>query len=173
MKNQSLYVAVLAGAATLVSLVIGTAHRAPLMVDARMANDAAYRDGLYLAQLDATQKRPAHIISGRWATTEDRASFIAGYVHGYQDQTGHQIKLAPGDVATLTGYSEGMADGAHDRKALLPFHVRQSERVRQAELVYGQLATVYRQAYANGYQRAYYATDAATVRAVGQPTEQF
>jgi hypothetical protein len=173
MKNQSLYIAIVVGAAALLTLAIVTAHQPSASADARLANDAAYRDGLYQAHLDASQKHPAHITSGRWSTSDDRASFIAGYLQGYHDQTGHGVKLAAADLATLTGFSEGMADGAHDRKASLPFQVVRGERVRQAELVYGQLATVYRQAYANGYQQAYYTADDTTVGVVGQHTQPF
>jgi hypothetical protein len=161
------------GAAALFTLVIATAHQPSVTADARLVNDAAYRDGLYQARLDASQKHAAHITSGRWATSEDRASFIAGYLQGYQDQTGHGVKLAAADLAMLTGYSEGMTDGTRDRKASLPFQIARSERVRQAELVYGQLAIVYRRAYANGYQQAYYTADDTAVGVVGKATRQF
>lgn len=174
MKSQSLYVFVLLGAAALVLFVAGTARQPSIAAaDARLANDAAYRDGLYQARMDAGQKHPAHITSGRWASSQGRASFIAGYLQGYQDQTGHGVKLAPADLATLTGYSEGMADGARDRKASLPFQAARSENIRQAEVVYGQLATVYHHAYANGYQQAYYTADDTTVGVVGQPAARF
>jgi hypothetical protein len=173
MKNQSLFVAIVVGAAALFTLAIATAHQPQGTADARLANDAAYRDGLYQARRDASQKHPAHITSGRWSTGEDRASFIAGYLQGYHDQTAHGVKLGATDLATLTGYSEGMADGAHDRKASLPFQVARSQRTRQAELVYGQVAGVYRQAYANGYQQAYYSADDSTVGVVGQTSQKF
>jgi hypothetical protein len=49
----------------------------------KQATDAAYRDGLFLGQLDATQGRAAHISIGRWSSAEDRESFTAGYKAGY------------------------------------------------------------------------------------------
>lgn len=49
----------------------------------KRATDAAYRDGLFLGQLDATQGRAAHISIGRWSSPADRESFAAGYQAGY------------------------------------------------------------------------------------------
>jgi hypothetical protein len=47
------------------------------------AADAAYRDGLFLGQLDAKQGREAHIAVGRWSSPAQRESFKAGYQAGY------------------------------------------------------------------------------------------
>ena len=141
MKKQSLYIGIIVGGAALLALAAFTG-RPSTTTDARFANDGAYRDGLYQAQLDATGKRPARITIGRCATSQDRASFFAGYLRGYQDQTGHPAKLSGGDLATLTGYSEGIADGAHDRQSSLPFQVERSQRIHQAEQAYGQFAGV-------------------------------
>lgn len=173
MKHQSLYIAVVVGAAALVTLMVGTGRQPISSADARLANDGAYRDGLYQAQLDASQRRPAHITTGRWVSSEDRTSFIAGYLKGYQDQTGHGVKVAPSDLAMLTGYSEGMTDGARDRKASLPFQATRSEKIREADVVYGQLAAIYRQGYANGYQQAYYTADDSRTGVVGQAKQKF
>jgi hypothetical protein len=52
-------------------------------VDAQMAGDAAYRDGIYLGKLARTAKSPMHPPIGRWSTEKDRASFSAGYRQGY------------------------------------------------------------------------------------------
>jgi hypothetical protein len=52
-------------------------------VDAQMAGDAAYRDGIYLGKLARTAKSPMHPPIGRWSTEKDRASFAAGYRQGY------------------------------------------------------------------------------------------
>ena len=54
-------------------------------VDAQMAGDAAYRDGLYLGKLARTAKSPMHPPIGRWSTEKDRASFAAGYRQGYSE----------------------------------------------------------------------------------------
>ncbi len=45
--------------------------------------DAAFRDGLYLGQLDAKQGSGQHIASGRWSTDKKRASFVDGYNQAY------------------------------------------------------------------------------------------
>ena len=54
-------------------------------VDAQMAGDAAYRDGIYLGKLARTAKSPMHPPIGRWSTEKDRASFAAGYRQGYTE----------------------------------------------------------------------------------------
>src|SRR5437868_690647 len=133
MRSQSLYLVILLSAVALVVFVAASGHRSPVSAaDAQSANDAAYRDGLYQAQQDVSQKRQAHITSGRWGSEQDRASFVAGYLQGYHDQMAHGAKLAPSDVAELTGYSEGMADGVRDRKASQPFQAGRSEKSRES-----------------------------------------
>jgi hypothetical protein len=47
--------------------------------------DGAFRDGLYLGRLAAENGVAPHVVSGRWATEADRASFTAGYQKGYED----------------------------------------------------------------------------------------
>lgn len=54
-------------------------------VDAQMAGDAAYRDGVYLGKLARTAKSPMRPPIGRWSTEKDRASFAAGYRQGYNE----------------------------------------------------------------------------------------
>ena len=75
------------------------------------------------------------------------------------------------DVAELTGYSEGMADGVRDRKASQPFQAGRSEKSRESEVGEGHLAGVYRQAYTNGYQQGFYTLDSDAVGVVGQTTK--
>lgn len=48
-------------------------------IDARMGNDGAYRDGLFVGRLTREMRRPTVPPIGRWATAKDRASFIQGY----------------------------------------------------------------------------------------------
>lgn len=47
--------------------------------------DGAFRDGLYLGRFAASHGAEFHIAVARWATTEDRASFTAGYQRGYNE----------------------------------------------------------------------------------------
>ncbi len=47
--------------------------------------DAAFRDGLYLGQLDAKSGRTPHLSVGRWSSAKDRASFKSGYQQSYRD----------------------------------------------------------------------------------------
>jgi hypothetical protein len=47
--------------------------------------DGAFRDGLYLGRLAAENGVAPHVVSGRWATGADRASFTSGYQKGYED----------------------------------------------------------------------------------------
>ncbi|HUD64221.1 MAG TPA: hypothetical protein VMQ17_06580 [Candidatus Sulfotelmatobacter sp.] len=54
-------------------------------IDAQMAADGAYRDGVYLGKLARSAKSPMHPPIGRWSTEKDRASFAAGYRQGYNE----------------------------------------------------------------------------------------
>ncbi len=47
-------------------------------------NDAAYRDGLFLGQLDSKQGRERHLSIGRWSSQAERRSFSEGYKAGYE-----------------------------------------------------------------------------------------
>jgi len=61
------------------------AARTGQAVDAQMAVDAAFRDGVYLGKLARAAKSPMHPPIGRWSTEKDRASFAAGYRQGYNE----------------------------------------------------------------------------------------
>jgi len=52
------------------------------------AGNGAFRDGLHLGRFDATSGRAQHLCVGRWSTGDDRASFQAGYLAGYQERAG-------------------------------------------------------------------------------------
>jgi hypothetical protein len=53
--------------------------------------DAAFRDGLYLGRLVAESGAEPHVASGRWATSENRSSFTAGYQRGYGEFLASQV----------------------------------------------------------------------------------
>jgi hypothetical protein len=63
----------------------GRAPRQEQSVDASLAVDGAFRDGLYLGRLTAEGGRSLHPPIGRWSNERDRASFVAGYRRGYND----------------------------------------------------------------------------------------
>ena len=85
MKRKSLFVlAVTLGIAGFVQISVRANVRERASHSAR-ATDAAFRDGLFLAKLDAQNGRQPHIATGRWSTTADRASFTAGYQQGYRE----------------------------------------------------------------------------------------
>ena len=74
----------LAGKAILQS---GKFHSSELVSDeVRHATDAAYRDGLFQGKLAAARGNKAIPSVGRWSSSEDRSSFVAGYTQGYQQQ---------------------------------------------------------------------------------------
>ena len=62
------------------------AARKTQSVDLRQADDAAFRDGLYLGRLARSAQSPMHPPVARWSTENDFASFIAGYRQGYNEQ---------------------------------------------------------------------------------------
>lgn len=59
------------------------------------ATSGPFRDGSYQAKLDVENGRKPHLSSARWSTSEDRASYSAGYQQAYA-----QFRLAnPGRAA--------------------------------------------------------------------------
>jgi hypothetical protein len=54
--------------------------------ETQLAADGAFRDGLYVGKLDRTAKKTMHPPVGRWSTEKDRASFVAGYRQGFNQQ---------------------------------------------------------------------------------------
>jgi hypothetical protein len=57
---------------------------------AQTANDAAYRDGLYVGRLAHAAKREMRPPVGRWSSEKDRASFAAGYREAFAEQSSRQ-----------------------------------------------------------------------------------
>jgi len=54
-------------------------------ISAGLETDAAYRDAIFLGELDARQGRSPKPSVGRWNTEKDRASFKVGYEKGYRE----------------------------------------------------------------------------------------
>lgn len=85
MKKVSMFlltIALLAMASARLSLV--SAHAGDAGNSMLHANDAAFRDGLFLGKLDASNRTAQHVSVGRWATDRDRSSFRSGYEAGYR-----------------------------------------------------------------------------------------
>jgi hypothetical protein len=128
--------------------------------------DAAYRDGAYQAKIDVERARKPHFSSGRWNSDQDRASFIAGYEQTYREMAETRSpKLVEPTAAEFTGFRDGVADGSRDRRAAQPFQVSRTDNYRKAEQ-----AADYRDAYANGYQEGYYASqqESADLRTISR-----
>ncbi len=71
-----------------VLLCVGTAgvlanNKTSQSIEAQLASDGAYRDGLYVGRMAGQSGRPQSPQTGRWSTQHDRASFLAGYQQGY------------------------------------------------------------------------------------------
>lgn len=54
-------------------------------VEARLAADGAFRDGMYLGKLAAKSGQLLRPAIGRWSTEQARATFTAGYLRGYHE----------------------------------------------------------------------------------------
>lgn len=126
------------------------------------ANNAAFRDGLFLGGLDGSQGNRPHFSSGRWSTDAGRASYIHGYQTGYRSALAKRSAPAV-DPAEFAGYRDGMWDGASDRSNARPFHAAKTGNYQRASHGYAEVSTqrnqhaaAYRQAYSNGYQAGYY-----------------
>ncbi len=173
MKRLSLYVFAIAltlGIAA--SLLTGVAARSTQSATSRIyqATNAAFRDGLYVGKLDAAQGNRPHVGSGRWGADQDRRAYVAGYQRGYnQILQSSASKVSAPQLAEMTGYRDGVMDGTMDRRAAKPFRVTKTDNYRSAirgladvESDQERNRQVYRKAYANGYQEAYYGRDRAT-----------
>lgn len=56
-------------------------------VDSELANDAAFRDGLYVGKLAREANRQTRPPIARWSTEKDRAAFAAGYRQGFGEES--------------------------------------------------------------------------------------
>lgn len=61
--------------------------RQRVSVDRQLANDAAFRDGVYLGKLARAANRRTRPPIARWSTEKDRASFAAGYRQGFGEES--------------------------------------------------------------------------------------
>jgi hypothetical protein len=150
-------------------LIVGEAKRGPIppAMEVAQSTDAAFRDGLYQAKLDAEEGRKPHPAIGRWSSAEARASFLAGYQRGYHPSSESAFGRVTGpSVAELAaaGYRDGMLDGGWHRTASQPFQAKQTTNYQTAGAAYlGTTATpdefkrFYREGYMNGYRHAYFA----------------
>ena len=68
-------------------------------VDRQLANDAAFRDGVYLGELARAAHRQMRPQIGRWSTEKDRASFVAGYRQGFGEESTRQEALRSGHTS--------------------------------------------------------------------------
>jgi hypothetical protein len=62
--------------------------------EALLANDGAFRDGLYLGKLAAEGGQQSRLAIGRWSTEQDRSQFAAGYRRGYEQARGANAEPA-------------------------------------------------------------------------------
>lgn len=179
MKKSSLYVfAIALTLGITASVLTGAATQGTQSASSEVnrANNAAFRDGLYVGKLDAAQGNRPHLSSGRWSADTDRRAYVIGYQKGYNQflQTGTTAVPAP-QMAELNGYRDGMTDGANDRRAARPFQLSKTDNFKNAVTDLVDVATdqersrqAYRQAYANGYQEAYYGRDHANANQAGE-----
>jgi hypothetical protein len=167
MKKVLLYTLTIAGTLGVAAMTMTgvAAHSGPDRTRATIHADAAFRDGVYLGKLDAETGRRPHLTSGRWSSSLDRASFIAGYQSTYVQRgrvDAASEQLNPEHTAELAGFQDGMADGTLHRQQSLPFQLVKTENYRRAN-GYSDNAgdpdnyrRFYRDAYTTGYQQAYY-----------------
>jgi hypothetical protein len=127
--------------------------------------NAAFRDGLFLARLDAEHGRKPHLMSGRWSTEADRRLFVAAYLQAYREMRGDPTpeQLGSSQPAAKRGYRDGLADGLQQRYESRSFQPAATENYQRADRGYSdssgglnQYKEAYREAYCNGYQLAYY-----------------
>jgi len=166
MKRRAFILLALGGSFAAGLLVGGSAHPPKLpAVNASQAVDAAFRDGVYQAELDIREGRKPRLLIGRWNSAAARALFVAGYQQRYKEFSEPSVgKFKAPSVAELaaTGYRDGMLDGAKHRSAFQPFQAEQTANYRDAGLASLEITAeieeykrFYREGYLSGYQQAY------------------
>ncbi len=139
-------------------------------------NSAAYRDGMYLGKLAAESGRKPHLAASRWTNASDRGAFLAGYESGYgkvgDAYTGVRQNASSAD---LMGFQDGISDGLQHRQTSKQFQVEKTVNFRRADRGYSaevgnpdKYQEVYRAAYVNGYQQAFYGQDSQSFRGLSQ-----
>jgi len=141
-------------------------HRPIIRKNLETANNAAFRDGLFLGRLDAARGRKPHLTSGRWAADSDRRSFVAAYLQGYREarSVDNSPHLTFAQSIEQRGYDDGFADGVRQRLGFGPFRAFGTDHYLQPDPGYFKTADnleqykqTYRDSYCTGYQQAYYA----------------
>ena len=124
--------------------------------------DAAFSDGTFQASLDFQSGRRPHLAAGRWNAAQDRFSFAKGYERRWRElSTDGAGALPTVDDAQLTGYWDGIVEGALAGKSQQPFQVAAGDKTQGG----GVHASLYREGdrkhyldgYAAGYKAGYYA----------------
>jgi hypothetical protein len=166
MKRLPEYVFIIVIAAAGVISATVALHRSHVVAgNVNQQTDAPFRDGLFLARLDAEQGRKPHLTSGRWSTDADRRSFVSAYLQAYREMQGGAVseQLGSSQVAAQRGYRDGTTDGLQQRYRSGSFQVSAAEKYQKADRGYSdnngdlnEYKQAYRQAYCNGYQQAYY-----------------
>ena len=157
----ALTIALSAGAAT--SVFSGSEERG-LANAGTQQNSAAFRDGMYLAKLDAESGRKPHLMATRWTNSSDRSAFLAGYETVF-GRVGNAYASDPkgNSNSELIGFHDGVSDGIQHRQSSRQFQVDKTENYRRADR-----GENYRQAYVNGYQQAFYGDQNGMFRELSQ-----
>ena len=95
--------------------------------------DAAFSDGVFQATLDFQSGRKPHLVSGRWNADRDRSSFVNGYQQRWRElfkDTASPLPVV--DDAQLSGYWDGVVEGAKDGKSSQPFQVAGGDKSQVA-----------------------------------------
>ena len=160
-------------AGLVVGLALGIFARTPVATtrEASQMVDAAFRDGAFVAKLDAQNGRKPRLLSGRWSSNADRAMFIVGYEQTYQELIASpDVKAPKADPAEIAGYLDGMADGATDGAASRAFRSDKTANYASARkdsapsgVNVAKFQDDYRGAYGNGYQQGYFANQNASL----------
>src|SRR5260370_27679735 len=85
MKKISVYVfaIVIAGAASAIFATVALHRSHVVLGNVNTQTDAAFRDGLFLARLDAEHGRKTHLLSGPSNTPAGRRSRVSAYLPAY------------------------------------------------------------------------------------------
>lgn len=167
MKRPSIHLLTIVAAGLATAILAPTAlhHLYAVAGNANNQINGAFRDGLFLARLDAGHGREPRLLSGRWSTDAHRRLFVTGYLQAYREMRGDPApeQLSFSKPALKRGYRDGLADGLQRRYVLGTFQPTSTKNYRKADRGYSDSSgdlnrykQAYREAYCNGYQLAYY-----------------
>jgi hypothetical protein len=129
----------------------------PNEVEAREYADGAFRDGQFQASISFKSGQGPHLAAARWNSERDRFAFVSGYQQQWRrlfEQSHGKVPAA--DEAQLTGYWDGLVEGAGDGRSAAAFAAGGGTRAEEAARIHSaSFSEGDRQHYLAGFNAGY------------------